>query len=356
MSLHVVQLGPYPPPEGGITRNVVAIRKALIARGDECSIIATSRSENALEEAMVWHPRSPFGLIKLLWSLRYDVLHLHIGGNVTTRVLLLALTVASLGGKRSVLTMHSGGYATDENGKGSFSKFVFRRFGTIVAVNDDIANVFRTLNVDPDRVEVIAPYALERADPTIALPSTMDAFYKEHSPVLLSVGGLEREYEPLMQIKALSKIRRKFPNAGLMILGAGSMRAEVEAASARSEARNSIFLAGNVEHSFTLHLMERASAVLRVTQFDGDAISVRESLFLRTPVIATDTGKRPDGVHLIRKGNEADLVEAVSKVVSSGKRPLVSTDDGMQNIRAVLDLYGGPVTQPLKHGVEAIAD
>ena len=40
MAMHVLQLGPYPPPEGGISRNMLAIRDELLKRGDRCTIIA----------------------------------------------------------------------------------------------------------------------------------------------------------------------------------------------------------------------------------------------------------------------------------------------------------------------------
>ena len=66
-------------------------------------------------------------------------------------------------------------------------------------------------------------------------------------------------------------------------------------------------LAGNVEHPVVLHLIRDARLLLRTTLFDGDAISVREALFLGTPVIATDNKMRPDGrnTHPIRRQTSA---------------------------------------------------
>jgi glycosyltransferase involved in cell wall biosynthesis len=54
---------------------------------------------------------------------------------------------------------------------------------------------------------------------------------------------------------------------------------------------------GDVEREITIHLIEKADLLLRPTYFDGDAVSVREALFLQTPVVATDNGMRPDGVN-----------------------------------------------------------
>ncbi len=341
MPLHVLQLGPYPPPEGGVSRNMLAIRDELIAAGDRCSIVVTSQSSNVKNEPDVYHPRSPFALIGLLRKLQFDVLHLHIGGDVTTRVLALAVVCSIYGRGCSVLTIHSGGFAisdaADAARAGSFAGRVFRRFSRIIAVNDKLAEVFRRFGVG--QVDIIPPYALKRPDPSVAVPSELAAFCNAHSPLLLAVGGLERDYDPLLQIVAMKEITNHLPNAGLIIVGSGSMHDEVKAAVAASPCANAMMLAGNVEHAVTLHLMNEADIVLRTTLFDGDAISVRESLFLGTPVIATDTGGRPEEAHLIRIGDEDGLIKTVIEIVGSDKPDRSKWQIDTTNIDDVIRLY-----------------
>ncbi len=46
----------------------------------------------------------------LLFRLRYDVLHLHVGGMLSRRVLRLGLVCSLVPGKKTVFTFHSGGY------------------------------------------------------------------------------------------------------------------------------------------------------------------------------------------------------------------------------------------------------
>lgn len=98
-------------------------------------------------------------------------------------------------------------------------------------------------------------------------------------------------------------------------------------------------LAGNVEYAVVLHLIRDARLLLRTTLFDGDAISVREALFLNTPVIATDNNMRPAGVHLIPTSNRTALVDAILCVTAAGKpqQSEVSTDNS--NIEKVLKIY-----------------
>ena len=347
MSKRILQLGPYPPPEGGISRNMIAIRDELLARGHSCSIIATSQSSRVDEGSDVHHPRSAFALIKLLSSLKYDVLHLHIGGDVSPRVLALVAACSLFGRKRSILTLHSGAYPLTNEAKNaspnSIRGRIFRRFSRIVAVNEAIADVFRRYGVPPDRIKVILPYSLRQPDEQVTVPQELKNFYGRYSPMLLSVGGLEKDYDPLFQIDVMKEILAKFPNAGLMIVGDGSMRSEVEAAIAASGYADNIHLAGNIEHSVTLHLINDADILLRTTLFDGDAISVREALFLGTSVIATDTHSRPNGVHLVDIGDKNALVAEINKVVAAGNQNHLESLPDESNIKEVVDLYEGLV-------------
>jgi hypothetical protein len=49
--------------------------------------------------------------------------------------------------------------------------------------------------------------------------------------------------------------------------------------------------------------------------FDGDSRSVREALSLGIPVVASDTGLRPAGVRLFKKGDVAEMVERIRETI-----------------------------------------
>lgn len=343
MPLHVLQLGPYPPPEGGVSRNMLAIRDGLVRTGAKCSIIATSRSDASRNEENVYHPRSAAELLKLLFSIDFNVLHLHVGGDIDRRILALAAAAAIAARKRSVLTVHSGAFPLSATAKAanpmSVRGLILRQFGRLIAVNDDLADVYKRFGVAEDRIRKILPFALTQPDPTIQVPEDIDAFFRSHSPILLAVGGLERDYDPLLQVRAMETVASEMPNAGLVIVGDGSMRETVKNAISTSSAGSSIFLAGNVDHAVTLHLIEQADVVLRTTLFDGDAISIREALFLRTPVIATDNGMRPEGVHLMPVGDEKKLVDLIQAIATRSKGPRSTASSDLSNIDKVIDLY-----------------
>lgn len=340
--MHVLQLTPYPPPEGGITRNALAIREELRRNGYRCSIIATTKSDAITEEPDVYHPRTSSDLIKLLRRLEYDVLHVHIGGEISLRVLALLRVCAFFGRGKSVLTFHSGGYTlanAETAKKTSLTGSVFRKYEKIIGVNSLMLKMFANFGVKPERLHLIPPFVHRNPDGTVAIPENLRVFAEKHQPFLLTVSLLEDAYDLPLQIDALGKVLEKMPNAGLMIVGAGSIRGEIESAVAAKTYAERILLAGNVANPITLHLINRADILLRTTKYDGDAISIREALFLETPVIATDNQMRPDDVNLIPIHDENALAAAIETLAGRKREPKIAKPDDTRNIEAVLKVY-----------------
>jgi glycosyltransferase involved in cell wall biosynthesis len=341
--MRLLQLGPYPPPEGGINRNILAIREELRNAGHECAIIAITKSSKITAEPDVHHPQNPFDLIRLILKLKYDLLHIHVGGELTVRVLGLLMVCGILAKGKNVLTLHSGGFAVSEEARNakpsSFKGYVFRLYTRVICVNKLMLEVFARFGVKKERLRLIYPFYHRSPDESVNVPSQLKEFIENHHPFLLSVGLLEPDYDLFLQINALEKIKKKFPRAGLMIVGSGSLEDELKKRISESGCAEHIFLAGDVRHPVTLHLINEADILLRTTLFDGDAISVREALHLETPVIATDNGMRPEGVHLIPTRDIDALTTAIETVASREKTLKTRKEDDRTNIKAVVNLY-----------------
>ena len=344
MPLNVLQLGPVPPPEGGISRHIGAIRRQLAKIGASSSVIATSKSAEVRLAEGVHYPRTIREFFAALRSVDCDILHLHVGGDITKRVLAMALVSVLLGHGKKVLTIHSGGFAHTPAAKAakrySFAGFVFRRFSKVIAVNDSLAAVLRRFGVADANIEIILPFALEPPPSDPPVPDDLRAFCDAHSPLLVSVGGMEKDYEPFLQIDSFQEIKAGFPTAGLIIVGSGSLTADVKEHVKDSGLSNSVCIAGGLDHDVVMYLLNNADLMLRITLFDGDAISVREALFLGTPVVATDNEMRPPGVSLVPIGDKNAVVQAVTEILSQPKKKssqLPPADNS--NIQKVIELY-----------------
>src|SRR5580693_602335 len=87
--MRVLEIGPYPPPHGGVQTNLVDIRNYLRKQGHSCEAINITRHRRANTDG-VYYPASALELLWLLLRLRYDVVHLHIGGHLSARLLALS--------------------------------------------------------------------------------------------------------------------------------------------------------------------------------------------------------------------------------------------------------------------------
>src|SRR5580692_2115153 len=192
--MRVLQLGPYPPPHGGVQSNLVAIRTFLRQHGVPSAVINITRHRKP-DADDVYYPKTAAGVIRLLSRLDYDVVHLHVGGMLTARVLSLALA-CTLPRSRSVMTFHSGGYPSTADGKStgpnSFAGFVLRRFDGLIGVNPQIIEFFHRLGVASDHTRLIYPHSfLSEVQLPPILPEPLASFFREHNPALISVGLLE---------------------------------------------------------------------------------------------------------------------------------------------------------------------
>jgi glycosyltransferase involved in cell wall biosynthesis len=322
---------------------MLAIRDELRRAGHACSIINITRSARSVSEPDVYHPQTPLALARLLLKLKYDLLHIHIGGEIPARVLgLLAVCALAAKGK-SVLTLHSGGYPLSEDGRAarkfSLRGFIFRLYTRLVCVNREQVEMFEKFGAAKEKIRLIYPFFNQNPDENVRVPAPLKKFVAAHKPFLLTVGLLQPAYNLPLQIEVLGKIRKKFPGAGLIIAGAGEMEDELRRIISAAPDGEHILLAGDVTHAVTLHLINDCDVLLRTTDYDGDAISIREALHLDTPVVATDNGMRPEGVCLIPKGDCAALEKALDAALGQNGKIKSAKPDDYRNITAVLSLY-----------------
>ncbi|HEY0544316.1 MAG TPA: glycosyltransferase family 4 protein [Pyrinomonadaceae bacterium] len=342
--MRILQIGPYAPPHGGVQTNLSAIRAALLKRGIPCSVIVITRAVGEVSDGQdIYRPSNAFQLCWLMLRLRYSIIHLHFGGMLSTRLVFLALLCSLMPRTKTLLTFHSGGYPKTPAGRSARPKtlrgFVFRRLDRIIAVNEEIAEMFKKFGVAPARIRIISPHVIIDPPRETLLPEFFEDFKQRHEPLLITVSGLERAYDLPTQIEALGLVRERFPRAGLVIVGSGSLEQKIREGIESQPYAPHILLCGDVAHPVTLRMMAESDLFLRTTLYDGDSISVREAMYLGIPVIATDNTMRPDGVELIPPSNPAALQQAIERRLMNGGAHVSLNENGEGNIEAVVRLY-----------------
>lgn len=340
--MRVLLLGPYSPPHGGIQTNVVSLRRYLQEQGTECRVIDLNRLRRT-DGKGVYGPHNAVHLLWLLFRLPADIVHLHIGGNLTARLLGLSLICGWLPWRKSVLTFHSGGYPSSAKGRkanrNTLRGWIMRQFDRVIAVNQEIVDLFGRYGLPRDHVRLIQPHSLPAEPPALKLPDPLRSFRAAHDPVLLSVGGLEPEYGLPQQIDLLGLLRETFPDAGLTLIGSGSLQNVLSERINEKPYKDHILMCGDVDRSVTLRMIADCNLFLRTTCFDGDSIAVREALHFGVPVVASDSAVRPEGTYLFPAGDLLSLREVVERVLRENVRRTPHGTAREENLEAVAELY-----------------
>jgi glycosyltransferase involved in cell wall biosynthesis len=319
----------------------------LLDRGIGCPVINLTRFRRE-ERDNVYYPKTAWGVMRLLQQLNYDLIHLHVGGNLSLRHTGVMFLCSSIPGKKTVFTFHSGGYPYSEAGRRarpvSLRGIALRRMDGIIAVNQELVGLFERFGVASKRIRLIPPHAVDTGESAAGLPEPIAKFFREHDPMLVTVSGLEPEYDLPLQIQAVGKLRLTFPRIGLAIIGGGSQEAAIRQMIDGKSYRDSLLLCGDIAHGTSLEAIRAATLFLRTTWYDGDSISVREAMHLGTPVVASDNGMRPAGVHLVPKSNLEVLCRSVENLLRqpAPHRPMAGAGNaasGNENLEAVFRFY-----------------
>lgn len=338
--MHVLLLGPFPPPEGGVARNIAAIRAYLKRNNHQCTVIRTTRKIVDQETEGVITPANAIGFLQHMLDSTADVIHVHIGGQINWRICILLGLCILLGRKRSILTIHSGEFGSEQKPNVSILRFLFKQFRVIIAVNKQISSVLEQMGVEPNNIRVISPF-VPPSKRSVAVPRNLMDFRDARSPFIVSVGLLEPEYDLETQITAIQSLIQSYPEIGLMIIGSGSLETHLVSLVKQKKLEPYVKITGDLPHEITVQMISAANMLLRTTRFDGDAISVREALYLGTPVIATDNGMRPKGVITIQTpADSATLASTVENIIRerTSTIPLNDTTES-DNVELVLSLY-----------------
>jgi glycosyltransferase involved in cell wall biosynthesis len=144
---------------------------------------------------------------------------------------------------------------------------------------------------------------------------------------MISCAGFFRELYGLdLAIRAIKRLQARYPDIGLVIMGDLNGSAPYAALISQEGLDDRVLLCGNVDHDACLTIIRQSAVFIRPTYYDGDSISVRESLALGTPVVASDTEFRPAGVTLFKKGELDDLVEKLGNVLEHRTKARTAND------------------------------
>lgn len=304
----VLIVGILPPPLGGVSVHVYRMHKAL-----KNSTVFNTHENSAFPLQKYFH------LIWRVISGNFDAIHLHETNEKALLILFLLRLVLSF---KIVLTIHNSRlFETKSKLKTFFWKRMIRHLSLLVVVGDHIIKDFKKRHVVLPNETLVEPAFFpppqeEEEEIFKTYPESLLDFLKKKRPILvanafqISFFRGEDLYGLDMCIDLTAIISKEYPTVGFVFALANEnantgyfqkMKHKIKELGVE---QNFYFLTGQRE---LWPLFKTANLMIRPTTTDGDALSIREAMYLGCPALASDVSERPAGTILFKSRDLENL-------------------------------------------------
>lgn len=174
------------------------------------------------------------------------------------------------------------------------------RMSTIYCVRDDAAASYRErFPESSNRIHFTPTWV----DTEIFQPPSVDGRrqgreslnkefgFADSNFVLVTVGRLDKQKNPLLLVDGFALLHRKMPDARLMFVGDGVLRGQIEDRIAHFKLESEIKLCGVRSASEVSRYLQGSDTFVLSSAYEGMPICVLEALGSGLPVVSTDVGE-----------------------------------------------------------------
>jgi len=310
MQKSLVIIGPMPPPHGRISIHIN--RLSYLLRSD---YKITNIDESRLIKPDQFNVRSLNLLSYLKTIAAADIIHVH-SGIVLFRF--FHFIIAKLMGKSLIVTYHS--FAKRK--VTIWDKLIVKYSNKIICVSKEIAN---KLNIHEKLVKeaFLPPNISSEIELPLALSTWIGEMRKQHYIICCANASKLASYNGddlygldlcIESAKILKERQQKVAFIFVVSDKTGDINVNVYKENIKDSKLNGIFYICEEAVSF-VRLIEKSDLVLRPTNTDGDALTIREGLFFNKAVIASDVVVRPKGVRLFQSRSAISLSKRIEEYI-----------------------------------------
>lgn len=353
--MKIIIVGPYPPPYGGISVHVKRVKRYLEDKKIDVLIYNEAKQYEDMSNN-IYSIKSYKKFIFKIPFLKADVIHFH---SIDLRMRIL-LGFYKLFRKKIILTIHGESVYNQINNSNKIIQCLLlnslKRIDKIICVNPKIMNDLGCYGIDKCKLAYIPAYSNPIEDTNDYSKISKEVWnFINGSSFLISANGQIRFYnnEDLYGIDMLIDLVKNLKNRGkniklvIALLGVEGQSQEekryykeIQEQIIEGYVQNDIYIY-EVKDTEFYPILKKSNMFLRPTNTDGDAVSIREALYYKIPVIASDVVKRPEGTILFKTRDSNDLYDKVTDVIENynyyeDKLSDVKLED---NSKKVLEVY-----------------
>lgn len=176
-----------------------------------------------------------------------------------------------------------------------FRPAVAKRSHHVMANCKAVANTLKGRGVPPSRVTIV-PNGVCVPDLDQQLREAPHEVYpwEDRSPLIVSAGPLEWEKGHACLLEATTRVKERFPNVALVLLGDGSLRSRLQHATTTLDLEENVFVAGVRPNPFPI--LKGCHLVAIPSLLDAMPMTLLETMALGKPVVASSVGCIPEVV------------------------------------------------------------
>lgn len=232
------------------------------------------------------------------------------------------------------LVIHGRSLKVHYNKSNKIIKFLIRNMLNkakfIQVVNPEYEDFIKKLNVKNKNIFVknaFLPPPLEEENKIINTykPELID-FLNVKKPLIVANGSFLNFYNNIdlygldLCIELTAKLKKNYPNLGFIFALANEsknafyLKKMINLIRKLKIEENFYFLTG---HRELWPIFKKADLLARPTNTDGDSISIRESLYFETPVVASNVTSRPEGCVIFKSRDLRDFYTKCNKLLNT---------------------------------------
>ena len=315
-------IGPYPPPYGGISVHIQRVLSYLDKLNYDYDFYLENRSQN--DDIPIYYKFYGFRkLVSLfiLLSKRYVLIHHH---SPDWRIRIILSLYAMLG-KNVYLHIH-GASLKDTIRNGGIKSFLtcnLLKFVNVIADNEDIVRLVKKYN----------PKSIVRIDaflPQLYEENIYKEFIEQYGEMLknknyvISMVGWFTYYENEdlygfdIALQALHRFKKEVDEDVLLLASINGVVSEKlhqeikKYIEKKNLINNVFFIYDDLPQIWPIYIV--SNVFIRPSCTDGSPLSIKEAVWFKTPVIASDCVPRPKGVILFKNRSPEDLFKKIKQI------------------------------------------
>ena len=315
----LVLIGPFPPPFGGVS---IHIKRLAILLNANYEIIEID--ESRYNKTSIFNLRS-FNFIKYFRLIsKSEMLHIHSGHYIFRFMHFFSSKIFN---KKLIITIHSYEEKDKSLIEKYIDKFIFRNVYRVIFVSEEISQKFKLKN-SLIKNAFLPPDSSEEKPLPISIIRWIEIKRNEGYTICsanasrLDMCDNQDLYGLDLCIEASKKCREEnIKIAFVFVLSDTSGPLDVNLYEELIDQYNlaDLFFLHKASTPF-ISLIRQSDIILRPTNTDGDALTVREGLFFNKKVVASDVVKRPEGTYIFKNRDLFSLVCKLNEVKNDLKK------------------------------------